>query len=202
MYQLYINPPKSSWSLRPWILLKMLDIPFEPKIVRYLADINEQRQQFSTFSATAKIPVLYDNEIQIWDSLAIIEYVAESYPQVWPKDKKARAWARSVCAEMHSGFEYLRNICDFRPLEKITLTEIPQQLEDELKRLNMIFAQGLQQFGGKYLTDSLFTAADAFLLPVAARIQTYGLAHYFDENVRIYLQQMLALPAYQEWLKG
>ncbi|WGE50965.1 glutathione S-transferase family protein [Actinobacillus equuli subsp. haemolyticus] len=202
MYQLYINPPKSSWSLRPWILLKMLNIPFEPKIVRYLSDINEQRQQFSSFSATAKIPVLYDNEIQIWDSLAITEYVAESYPHVWPKDKKARAWARSVCAEMHSGFEYLRNICDFRPLEKITLEALPCELEYELKRLNAIFAQGLQQFGGTYLAGMQFTAVDAFLLPIAARIQTYGLADYFDENVRIYQQQMLALPAYQEWLKG
>lgn len=202
MYQLYINPPKSSWSLRPWILLKMLNIPFEPKIVRYLSDINEQRQQFSSFSATAKIPVLYDNGLQIWDSLAIIEYVAESYPHVWPKDKKARAWARSVCAEMHSGFEHLRNICDFRPLEKVTLETIPCELEHELKRLNAIFAQGLQQFGGTYLAGTKFTAVDAFLLPIAARIQTYGLADYFDENVRIYQQQMLALPAYQEWLKG
>lgn len=202
MYQLYINPPKSSWSLRPWILLKMLNIPFEQKIVRYLTDLNLQRQQFSRFSATAKIPVLYDNGLQIWDSLAIVEYIAEDYPQVWSQDKKVRAWSRSICAEMHSGFENLRNICDFKPLEKSTLTNIPQALESELKRLNAIFSQGLQLFGGQYLAGAKFTAADAFFLPVAARIQTYGLEHYFDENVQVYLQKMLALPIYQEWLKG
>lgn len=200
--QLYINPPRSSWSLRPWILLKTLGIPFEEKVVRYLDDKAAQRSQFQVFSPTAKIPVLVDNEITIWDSLAIIEYVAESYPQIWATGKVARAWSRSACAEMHSGFSTLRNICDFKPLERLTLTDIPTELADELARIDQLWEEGLTRFGGKFLSGEQFTAVDAFFVPIALRIETYGLHRFFSKPSLAYQRQLLALPALSEWLNN
>lgn len=200
MYQLYFNPPKSSWSLRVWILLKELSIPFEAKIIRYLADLTEQRQQFRAFSPTAKIPVLHADNMIIWDSLAITEFVAENYPQVWAEDKVARAWSRSACAEIHSGFENLRHICDFKLLERITLAKIPETLEQELARINQLWEQGLAQFGGKFLAGNHFTAVDAFFVPVALRIESYGLQDYFSKQSLEYQQRLIALASVQEWL--
>lgn len=201
MFTLYINPPKSSWSLRVWILLKTLNIPFETKIVRYLADLNTQRQQFKQFSPTSKIPVLIDNEQSIWDSLAIVEYVAETYPEVWTSDKIARAWSRSACAEMHSGFTVLREICDFRPIERIPLKQIPTELVDELARIDQLWQEGLNRFSGHFLAGNAFTAVDAFFVPVALRIETYGLHSYFSKQSLAYQRRLLSLPALNEWLK-
>lgn len=202
MYQLYINPPKSSWSLRPWILLKVLNIPFEQKIVRYLDDLAEQRTQFKNFSPTSKIPVLNVNGNVIWDSLAIVEFIAEDYPQVWAEEKFARAWSRSACAEMHSGFEQLRSICNFDPLNRIQLPHIPPELEKELQRIDELWQQGLSSFGGAYLAAEQFTAVDAFFVPVALRVETYGLHQYLCDTSLAYQKRLLALPALQEWLNG
>ncbi|QHB17407.1 glutathione S-transferase N-terminal domain-containing protein [Mannheimia pernigra] len=202
MLQLYFNPPKSSWSLRVWILLKTLNIPFEPKIVRYQSNLNAQRQQFQQFSPTAKIPVLVDNDHTIWDSLAITEYVAESYPQVWTEDKAARAWSRSACAEMHSGFNVLREICDFRPLDRITLADIPDELVHELTRLDVLWQEGLNRFASNFLASEQFTAVDAFFVPIALRIETYSLHRYFSEESLVYQRRLLALPELKMWLQG
>ncbi|QLB42260.1 glutathione S-transferase N-terminal domain-containing protein [Mannheimia pernigra] len=202
MLQLYFNPPKSSWSLRVWILLKTLNIPFEPKIVRYQSNLNAQRQQFQQFSPTAKIPVLVDNDHTIWDSLAITEYVAESYPQVWAEDKTARAWSRSACAEMHSGFHVLREICDFRPLDRITLADIPDELVHELARLNDLWQEGLNRFASNFLASEQFTAVDAFFLPIALRIETYSLHRYFSEKSLAYQRRLLTLPELKIWLQS
>lgn len=202
MYQLYINRPKSSWSLRPWILLKVLNIPFEQKIVRYLDDLSEQRTQFKNFSPTSKIPVLNVNGNVIWDSLAIVEFIAEDYPQVWAEEKFACAWSRSVCAEMHSGFEQLRSICNFDPLNRIQLTYIPTELEKELQRIDELWQQGLSSFGRAYLAAEQFTAVDAFFVPVALRVETYGLHQYLSDTSLAYQKRLLALPALQEWLNG
>lgn len=202
MLQLYFNPPKSSWSLRVWILLKTLNIPFEPKIVRYQSDLNAQRQAFQQFSPTAKIPVLVDNGHTVWDSLAITEYVAEIYPQVWADDKIARAWSRSACAEMHSGFNILREICDFQPLERIALAEIPTELANELSRIDQLWQEGLNRFAGNFLAGEQFTAVDAFFVPIALRIETYGLHRYFSKKSLAYQRRLLALPQLKTWLKG
>lgn len=201
MYQLYVNPPRSSWSLRVWILMKTFDIPFETKIVRYLEDLNAQRQQFLTFSPTSKIPVLHDGDIVVWDSLAIIEYLAEQYPQIWAEDRIARAWSRSACAEMHSGFIHLRHICDYNPLISSPLTIVPEELECELTRLNQLWEQGLNQFGGSFLAGEQFTAVDAFFVPVAGRIQTYDLTRYFSQQALAYQKRLLSLEYLQTWLE-
>lgn len=201
MYSLYISKPLSSWSLRPWILLKELAIPFEEIQVNFLEDRQKQRQTFVKFSPTAKIPVLHANNQIIWDSLAIVEYIAEDYPQVWAADKTARAWSRSACAEMHSGFMKLRQICGFNPLVTSPLTEVPEDVVADLKRIDQLWQEGLTQFKGPYLAGKTFTSVDAFFLPVASRIATYGLENYLSEISRCYQQRLLNLPSFQAWLK-
>lgn len=201
MYQLYVSKPTSSWSLRPWILLKELGISFEEKQVDYLDDLQEQRAQFLTFSPNSKIPVLHHNGEIIWDSLAIIEYIAEEYPQVWAEDKVARAWSRSSCAEMHSSFTELREVCSFDPLASKRLSSIPAAVEQELKRINQLWEEGLNRFGGPFLAGTRFTAVDAFFVPVAGRVRTYGLERCLSEQASEYQHRLLSLKHYQEWLK-
>lgn len=131
-----------------------------------------------------------------------MEYIAESYPQVWASNKIARAWSRSVCAEMHSGFTVLREICDFRPLERITITSIPTKLENELFRIDKLWQEGLTHFSGKFLAGKNFTAVDAFFLPVALRIETYSLHRYFSEKSLTYQRHLLTLTYLKEWLES
>ncbi|OBX07905.1 glutathione S-transferase [Gallibacterium salpingitidis] len=202
MYSLYVSKPLSSWSLRPWILLKELGIPFEDKEVTFLEDRKQQQQQFLQFSPTAKVPVLHDQEQIIWDSLAIIEYIAEDYPQVWAEDRYARAWSRSACAEMHSGFATLRQTCGFDPLVHTPLKEVSDQVATEIKRINQLWQEGLNRFGGPYLAGKKFTAVDAFFVPIASRIATYGLESYFSDSPLAYQQKLLALDSFKEWIKG
>ncbi|BFU60544.1 MULTISPECIES: glutathione S-transferase family protein [Rodentibacter] len=201
MFKLYVNPPKSTWSLRVWILMKQLNIPFEQVNVHYLQDKILQRQHFLQFSPTGKIPVLEHNGMTVWDSLAIIEYLAEIFPQVWAKDKSARAWSRSACAEMHSGFEQLREICDFSPLERLKTPSISTALAQELARLDQLWRQGLSQFGSDFLTGEAFTAVDAFFVPIALRIETYSLQNYFSRQCLDYQQRLLRLKSLPEWLR-
>lgn len=200
MYQLYFYAPWSSWSLRPWLLLKELAIPFEEKEVARLNDKALQKQQFLQFSPTAKVPVLHHQGNVIWDSLAIIEYIAENYPQVWAEDPAVRAWSRSVCSEMHSGFTQLREICSYEPLERISLAEIPDELVQELERINEIWTQGLTQFQGKFLAGDQFTAVDAFFAPVVGRIETYGLQRFLSPIALDYQQRIQQSANVQLWL--
>lgn len=195
MYQLYFYAPYSSWSFRPWILLKTLDIPFVERQLPF-----EDNRQLAQHSPTAKVPVLQQGEQKIWDSLAIIEYIAEDYPQVWAENKIARAWSRSACAEMHSGFPALREICSFAPKNNTPLAAIPEELVKELQRLNQLWKEGLTRFQGNYLAGSQFTAVDAFFAPVVGRIETYGLQRYLDPENLAYFQRIKSLPSYQAWL--
>ena len=199
MYQLYFYAPYSSWSFRPWILLKTLNIPFVEQQLPF-EDKAELHRQLAQHSPTAKVPVLQQGEQKIWDSLAIIEYIAEDYPQVWAENKIARAWSRSACAEMHSGFPALREICSFAPKDNIPLASIPEELAKELQRLNQLWKEGLTRFQGNYLAGSQFTAVDAFFAPVVGRIETYGLQRYLDPENLAYFQRIKSLPSYQAWL--
>lgn len=202
MYTLYISKPFSSWSFRVWGLLKQLEIPFIEENLTYFNDPQQKSAFFAKFSPTAKIPVLYHQDQIIWDSLAIVEYLAEDYPQIWAQDRSVRAWSRSACAEMHSGFAHLREICNFSPLTHTPLSTIPPELLAELKRLNQLWEEGLNKFGGTYLAGQHFTAVDAFFLPVASRINTYGLESYFSETALAYQQKLTTLSCYQAWLKN
>jgi glutathione S-transferase len=153
---------------------------------------------FDTFSPTSKVPVLVDGEHSIWDSLAITEYLAEHHPSVWPEDKTARAWARSAAAEMHSGFGQLRTVCSMSCGVRVALHQpVPAGLLQDLKRLQTLWTEGLQRFGGPFLAGKNFSAVDAFFCPVAFRVQTFNLV--LSDECRAYVQTLLALPAMQDW---
>jgi glutathione S-transferase len=133
----------------------------------------------------------------VWDSLAIVEYLAERHPGVWPVEPTARAWARCAAAEMHSGFGALRSVCSMTCGQRVVLRERPVALEAELQRLRALWSEGLARFGGPFLAGQAFTAVDAFFAPVAFRLQTYGLT--LDAPADAYVARLLSLPAMREW---
>ncbi|HEY0922486.1 glutathione S-transferase [Rheinheimera pacifica] len=198
MRELYIaNKNYSSWSLRPWVLMHQLNIPFIEQLVPFSQQGNFEK--FRTFSPSGKVPCLVQKDIVLWDSLAIVEYLYESYPTVWPKDVKARAFARCAAAEMHSGFSTLRNTCGMSCGHRVQLHQLTPALLLDINRLSELFEQGIRQFGGPFLAGKAFCAADAFFAPVAFRMQSYGLP--FSKVATSYLQHLLALPAMQDWYK-
>jgi glutathione S-transferase len=196
MYQLNIaNKNYSSWSLRPWVLMRELRIPFEEKFEPFTR--GGSWATFRAFSPTGRVPTLADGKTVVWDSLAIAEYLAERHDGVWPKDAAARAWARCVAAEMHSGFQTLRERCSMNCGLRVRLHEMPETLTKDTARVNEIWSEGLSRFGGPFLAGRSFTAADAFYAPVAFRVQTYGLK--LDPAAQAYAQRLLDLPSMREW---
>ncbi len=196
MYDLYIaNKNYSSWSLRPWVLMRELGIPFREHLLPFGEE--SSWQSFRKFSPSGKVPCLVDGEIVVWDSLAIAEYLAERHDGVWPREARARAWARSAAAEMHSGFGELRNRCSMTCGQRIRLHEVPAPLERDVARLAALWNEGLRRFGGPFLAGDSFTAADAFYAPVAFRIQTYELA--LDVQAGAYASRLLTIRAMREW---
>lgn len=195
MYTLYVaNKNYSSWSLRPWVLMRELGIPFDEQ-VRPFND--GPTLAFGDVSPSGRFPCLIDGDTVVWDSLAITEYLAEAHPQVWPADKTARAFARSAAAEMHSGFQQLRNICGMNVGIRVELTFVPEGLGKDLARLDALWTEGLTRFGGPFLGGSRFSAVDAFFCPVAFRVQVYDLQ--LSAPARAYAQRLLDLPAMQDW---
>jgi glutathione S-transferase len=196
MYDLYIaNKNYSSWSLRPWVLMRELKIAFQEHLVPFGQESSWQR--FREISPSGKVPCLVDGVTVVWDSLAIAEYLAESHDVVWPGQRAARAWARSAAAEMHSGFGELRGHCSMTCGVRLRLNEIPPALERDIARLSALWNEGLRRFGGPYLAGGAFTAVDAFFAPVAFRVQTYGLV--LDPTAAAYSARLLGLRAMREW---
>ncbi len=196
MYELHIgNKNYSSWSLRPWVLMTALGIPFTERQHWFQPD----NSAFTAFSPTALVPALVDGDLTVWDSLAIAEYVAESHPQVWPDAKAARAWARSAAAEMHSGFSTLRTRCSMNLGIRVKLNDTPPALLRDLSRIDALWNDGFDRFGGPYLAGASFTAVDAFFAPVAFRVQTYGLGFHLGTAARAYVDRLLAEPAMRDW---
>ena len=196
MYDLYIaNKNYSSWSLRPWVLMRELAIPYRERLVSYGGKADPGR--FRAFSPTGKVPCLVDGTITVWDSIAITEYLAERHPGVWPADNAARAFARSAAAEMHSGFTGLRNSCTMNCGIRVQLHGVDDALRRDLARLETLWADGLERFGGPFLAGANFSAADAFYAPVAFRLQTYDPP--LDDVARQYAARLRALPSMHEW---
>jgi glutathione S-transferase len=196
MYQLYIgNKNYSSWSLRPWLLMQTLAIPFEEKQVLFQSNDNSSR--FKQFAPNARVPCLHHNQWVVWDSLAIVEYLAERHAGVWPQNAQARSWARSAVAEMHSGFQAIRSYCPFHAGGRFDKSPYPDAVLQDLKRLEQLWQEGLQRFAGPYLAGAEFSAADAFYAPVLFRLQSYQLP--VTAAVTPYIQLMMALPAMQLW---
>lgn len=197
MYVLHIaNRNYSSWSLRPWLLLRMLGIPFEERMVPFHDTAAWER--FRALSPNAKVPLLVDGDTVVWESLAIVEYLAERHPGVWPDDPLARAWARSAAAEMHAGFGELRTRCSMTCGQRIRLREHPPALQRDLDRISTLWAEGLARFGGPFLAVAAFTAVDAFFAPVAFRLQGYGLS-LADPQAEAYAQRLLQLEPMRQW---
>ena len=201
-YTLYIgNKHYSSWSLRPWVLLSQLEIDFQEELVPFDDGLlGSSYERFRQFSPTGLVPCLHDAENWVWESLAIVEYLADRHPGVWPTDPAAKAWARSATAEMHAGFSALRNQCPMAVGLRIRLADKNADLDKDLKRLAELWQQGLDRFGGPYLAGDTFTAVDAFFCPVAYRVQTYNLTEHAVINN--YSQQILQLPAMQAWTEA
>jgi glutathione S-transferase len=195
MYTLYVaNKNYSSWSLRPWILMRELGIAFDEQ-VRPFND--GPGLTFTGLSPSGRFPCLVDGDTVVWDSLAITEYLAENHQQVWPEDRVARAFARSAASEMHSGFANLRNICGMNVGLRIELASLPDALALDIARIDTLWNDGLTRFGGPFLAGSRFTAVDAFFTAVAFRVQTYDLK--LSEPANAYARRLLALPSMQDW---
>lgn len=199
MYELFIaNKNYSSWSLRPWVLMTELGIPFQERVMPFRE--GGSYDAFRKFSPTGKVPCLKDGDAVVWDSYAIAEYLAERHPGVWPADTKARAWARSAAAEMHSGFVPLRDACSMSCGVRIRLHRITDAVARDVARISELWNEGLKRFGGPFLAGNAFTAVDAFYAPVAFRVQTYGLK--VDGAAGAYAKLLLALPSMQTWYKA
>lgn len=200
MLKLYIaNKNLSSWSLRPWILLKMLGISFEEKFEAFAKD-GSSFAKFSKFSPTGMVPCLVDGDIVIWDSLAICEYIAELDLKAWPSDKIARAWARSATAEMHSGFQALRKQCPMNCRPQPAIIEIDAALAKDIERINQLWETGFYKFSGPFLAGDQFTVVDAFFAPVALRVRNYGLP--INARCDQWIDRVLSLPAMKEWIEA
>ena len=189
------NRNYSSWSLRPWLLMKALGIAFEDQIVQFARPDNYD--DFRAFSPTGQVPVLIDGDRTIWDSLGITLYLAERHPGIWPADEAARAWAQCATAEMHGGFGALRNDCTMNVGVRVAPKPASATLKRQVARLAELWAEGLSRFGGPWLAGPNFTAVDAFYAPVAFRVRTYGLDVGTDGAH--WVAQILDHPAAREW---
>lgn len=188
------NRNYSSWSLRPWLLMKALEIPFADRIEPFTKPDNYD--DFRRFSPTGQVPVLLDGEQAVPDSLGIALYLAERHAGVWPQDEAARIFAQGVVAEMHGGFGHLRGDCPMNVGVRVTPRPIGPGLARDLRRMRELLEGGLARFGGPWLTGSAFCAADAFLAPVAFRIRSYGL----DVGAgQAWVDHVLAHPAMRQW---
>jgi len=196
------NKNYSSWSMRPWLALRANDIAFEEVFIPlYTGDADKQRILGVTRSG--KVPALIDGDVTVWDSLAIIEYLAERFPdaRLWPEDRASRAHARSISAEMHSGFMALRSECPMnlhRPVRGIALSE---DARANIARIQAIWLECRERHGkrGPFLFGA-FGAADAMFAPVVYRFRTFAIE--VVSEVQAYMDTMLALPAVQEWTKA
>lgn len=199
MLRLHIaNKNYSSWSLRPWILLRQLEIPFEERLTPFGNAAGAS--SFAEFSPSGRVPCLVHDELTVWDSLAITEYLAELDPRVWPIQRERRAWARSVAAEMHSGFPHVRNLCGMNCGLRIRLHEWPAPLLAEWQRIDQIWCAGITRFGGPFLAGTHFSAADAFFAPVAFRVQTYS--PRLSPAAQDYAHRLLELPHMVSWYES
>lgn len=195
------NKAYSSWSLRPWLLMRALDIPFTEVVMPLYVD--GSREKMLREGPTGKVPLLRDDDFAVWDSLAIVEYLAEKFPDrnVWPKAAQARARARSLCAEMHAGFQGLRQACptNFRRARRAAPLPLEEAAQADLARIQAIFTETPAQYGGPFLFGA-FSAADAFFAPVASRLDTYALP--LEEPARAYCDAILSHPTFAHWREG
>jgi glutathione S-transferase len=206
--QLYIgNKNYSSWSMRPWVLMRAFGIPFDEVMVRFdTFDVDSSfKRRVAEVAPTGRVPVLVDDGLAIWDTLAIAEYLAERFAQhaLWPRDARQRARARSLCAEMHSGFSSLRSHCPQNieaslPAVGERILREQSGVRSDLERVQALWADALQASGGPFLFGA-FGIADAYFAPVAGRIRTYGLP--VSNAASAYIERVFANPGVAAWVR-
>lgn len=174
--------------------MKMLDIPFADQIIYFQED---NYDNFRSVSPNGLVPLLKDGDQSIWDSFAIVEYLAEHHAGVWPQDPRARTWARCAAAEMHSGFATLRNICSMNVGIRARLHAVDRDLQRNIDRIDELFRQGLDEFGGPWLAGKKFTAVDAFYAPVAFRVRSFNLA--ISAQAKQWVDHILACEPMLQW---
>lgn len=206
--QLYIgNKNYSSWSMRPWVLMREFGIPFDEVMVRFdnLDTGSQFKQRVAQVTPTGRVPVLVDDGFAVWDTLAIVEYLAERFPQhaLWPRGTRERARARSLCAEMHAGFSALRSHCP-QNIEA-RLPEVGRRLlaehgavRSDLERLQAMWAEALRASGGPFLFGA-FGIVDAYFAPVGGRILTYALP--VDDVAGGYIERLFASRGVSAWVR-
>lgn len=198
MYTLHIaNKNYSSWSLRPWLLMRMLDIPFE-EVLHIFGEPGDWAEYRET-NPSGLVPALVHARELVWDSLAIVEYLAEHHAGVWPRETQVRSWARCAAAEMHAGFAELRAVCSMNCGIRVALKQVSPGLNRDLARLDELWQDGLARFGGPFLAGDAFTAVDAFYAPVAFRVQTFNLAVTPASDA--YVRRLLELAPMQDWYR-
>ena len=188
------NRNYSSWSLRPWLLMKGLGIAFEDRLEPFTKPDNYA--EFRAFSPTGQVPVLLHEGRTIHDSMGIALYLADRHDGVWPADPDARAWAQCAAAEMHSGFSALRNDCTMNVGVRARPKPMSAALSANIARVRELWEEGLARFGGPYLAGARFSAVDAFFAPVAWRVRTYGLDVGAGAD---WVDAIIAHPAMQQW---
>jgi glutathione S-transferase len=194
------NKNYSSWSLRPWMLMKHLGLEFEEKQI--LLDTPDFKDQVAQFGPSGRVPVLKHGKLTVWDSLAICEYLADLTGKGWPEDREARAFARSVCAEMHAGFVNLRMEWPFNARARNRLTPMTPGLEADIDRIDEIWIDCRRQFGnerGPWLFGD-YSIADAMYAPVVVRFNTYRAQ--VSDTTRWYMATALEDDALQSWVRA
>ncbi len=193
------NKNYSSWSLRPWLFLQQAGVPFRETLIRFQSP--EWSERIPDLSPAGLVPVLRDTDLTVWDSLAILEYLAERFPEArgWPEDASERARARSASAEMHSGFLALRNECPQDVRSRTPGRPFSAALRADVTRVQQVWRECLERSGGPFLFGD-FTIADAMYAPVALRFVTYEIE--VDPKSQGYVDTICALPAIREWIRG
>ena len=193
------NKNYSSWSMRPWLAMRATHIAFEEIFIPLYTGQND-KNRILTFARSGKVPILVDGETTVWDSLAIIEYLAERFPdaRLWPENRAERAHARSISAEMHSGFLSLRSECGMNLHRPVGAIKLSEDARADITRVQEIWTDCRARYGkrGPFLFGA-FGAADAMFAPVVHRFRTYAIAVSLD--VKTYMETMMALPAFGEW---
>ena len=199
---LYIgNKAYSSWSLRPWLLLRTFDIPFDETVIpMYRPDT---KAEMLAVSPNGKVPALHEGAIVVSESVAILEFVAESFPDraIWPRDRAARALARSISAEMHAGFVKLRQACPTNFRRPRRAIPISAEVRADVDRIEALWADARARFGqGDPFLFGAFSAADAMYAPVVNRLDTYAVP--VSAETRVYMEAVMELPAWQAWIEA
>lgn len=194
------NKNYSSWSMRPWLVMKTFGIPFEE--IKVLLDRPDTTQKISEYSLSGRVPVLLADDLVIWDSLAICEYLAERFPtqNLWPESAAARATARSVCAEMHSGFSQLRAAMPMNIRANFSGKGRNAGSQADIGRISEIWEECLSTYGAHRFLFGDFSIADAFFAPVVMRFKTYGVS--LAPALQAYCERIEAHPAVAQWVLG